>query len=132
MNPCPFLVSFLKFAKWQTRQYELGAANLMAGRAILPPPPPPFLAMCASSARRPQVAQKVPYQTKLGGTATGGGAFLFCDTRRSSTLPTSTRPVAILAKRKVPILTIVVNRLVTSHPSLPLNTRASQGGNLSS
>ena len=33
MNPCPFLVSFLKFAKWQTRRYipvyELGAANLM-------------------------------------------------------------------------------------------------------
>lgn len=35
MNPCPFAVSFLKFAKWQTRRYisfyKLGAANLMAG-----------------------------------------------------------------------------------------------------
>lgn len=35
MNPCPFLVSFLKFAKWQTLWYipvhELDDANLMVG-----------------------------------------------------------------------------------------------------
>lgn len=36
MNPCPFSVSFLKFAKWQTWWYmvpiyELAATNLMVG-----------------------------------------------------------------------------------------------------
>lgn len=40
MNPCPFSVSFLKFAKWQTWQYiyfyELAAANLMVGRYLGP------------------------------------------------------------------------------------------------